>query len=251
MLLQRYRDDQAEAKKPWTLKDFCRWLPPNAKACGEILDVEVHAHTYAGMRSRLQRPARIPGWIDGALTPAARQGLNIGHFALENEVGPGKITVIRIDNSVNSGRSYGLFLSYILDMAWNLRAGRKVRCPILHVIDEAQDIFDAGSTFKNAVGNMLDAQIRRGRSKRVGFVIAAQSAGAVPEEIRNLTNSRFIHRHKNSQQAREALEQASPAQLAMIDTFAAGECLAEINGAHALVHVQMRPSPFQLTKDDE
>ena len=252
MLLSHYAQERDDGTgKTWSLADFIRWLPSTAGELTKKIGFEINGQTYGAMRSRLGRPQRIPTWIDGAISSSSRAGLGLGHFALDKEVGPGNVTVIRIDNTANTGRAYGLFLSYILRLAYSLREHHLVKCPILHVIDEAQDIFNAGTTFKNAVGNMLDAQIRKGRSMRIGFVIAVQSAAAVPDDIRNLMNSRFIHRHNNHDQAREALEQASAAQIAMTDSFASGECFASIFGANALIHAQMRRSPFRITKEED
>ena len=43
----------------------------------------------------------------------------------------------------------------------------------------------------------------------------------------------------------------TPEQLAMTNSFGTGECLADIWGANALNHAQMRQSPFKLTKEGD
>ena len=251
MLLSLFADEMAESQVSWALADFFHWLPKTLQELNDKHDLEVNSRTYSAMRAKIRRPARVPGWIDGKGSRVSRMGLGLADFSLEKEVGPGRITVIRIDSSVNHGRGYGLFLSYLLKEAYRLREQRRCACPILHVIDEAQDIFGAGRTFQQAVGSMLDDNIRKGRSLKIGFVIGVQSAEAVPENLRNLMNTQFIHRHNNHSQAKEAMARATPAQIAMTDTFGPGECLASIFGANAVIHAQMRRSPFKLTKDND
>jgi hypothetical protein len=232
----------------WSIADFKRWLPKTVALIKENLNIEIDGRTFSGMKNKLDRRARIPTWIDGSLSEQSRKFFGVSSFTLEKLIRPGGIIVIRIDSKSGNGRSYGLFLSYILKQAYALRE-RNACCPILHVIDEAQDIFNASRSFQNAVGGMLDDNIRKGRSRQIGFAIGVQSADAVPESIRNNLNSQFIHRHNNHTQAREAMMRASPEQIAMTDTFGPGECLAYIFGANAVLHCQMRQSPFKLTKE--
>jgi len=239
--------------KPWSLDQFFDALPANVKELEAKFGIEVNSQTYAAMRHRLRRRSRRPVWIDAAVRSANRDFFGSGGarpFDLRAVARAGRLIVLRIPSSQGDGRSYGLFLSYILREAYRMREEAPGDSPrLLFVIDEAQDIFNAGKSFQEAAGEMLSAHIRKGRSRGIGFVISVQSADAVPEDIRNNLNSQLIHRHNNSRQAREAMTRATPEQLAQTDTFGPGECLAHLSGASAVVHARMRQSPFKLTKE--
>ena len=167
---------------------------------------------------------------------------------MERIIQPGHVIVVRITANAGGGRGYGVFLSFLLRKIYELKAHKKVTCPVTTFIDEAQDIFNAGRSFKEAASGMLSENIRKGRSMGIGYVIGVQSADAVPEEIRNNLNSQLIHRHNRWEQAAEAMQRASKQQLAMTASFEPGECLAYLFGSNAVVHCEMRQSPFMLTK---
>jgi DNA helicase HerA-like ATPase len=207
------------------------------------------------MRSRLGRRQRRPVWVDAAPATAEREFFGKaagsgGAFDLRAEAAPGRVLVVRVPSTHGDGRGYALFLSYLLREVYRLRERDPQGSPeFLHVIDEAQDIFNAGPAFQAAAGDMLNGHIRKGRSRGIGFVVAVQSADAVPDDIRNNLNSQVIHRHNNHRQAKEAMTRATPEQLALTDTFGPGECLAYLFGASAVIHARMRRSPFNLTKE--
>ena len=102
------------------------------------------------------------------------------------------LNVIRISES--HARGYALFLTRLLRKAEELRS-RAIQqsssgVPELEVIiDEASDIFRASSRYlRDVATGILAEQIRKGRSLRTGYVIAVQSAGDVPENVRNNLN---------------------------------------------------------------
>lgn len=247
-VLWTFAEERRNRPGTWSLDDFKTWLPKTGSQANDQLNIEIDNRTYSAMKNKLDRRARIPAWIDGKLSQSSRDFFGASSFTLEKLIRPGRVIVIRIDSKAGNGRGYGLFLSYILKQAYALRE-RSACCPILHVIDEAQDIFNAGKSFQNAVGGMLDDNIRKGRSRQIGFAIGVQSADAVPESIRNNLNSQLIHRHNNHSQAKEAMTRATPEQISMTDTFGPGECLAYVFGSNAVIHCQMRQSPFKLTKE--
>ena len=113
----------------------------------------------------LGKPKRDIGKIDDVFFP----GLN----------------VIRI--SEDDARGYALFLSHLLRRAAEIRAhsiqsGNNTP-EMLMIVDEAADIFKADSRYlRNAATGMLAERIRKGRSLRIGYVIAVQNAGDVPEK---------------------------------------------------------------------
>src|SRR5262245_31937730 len=189
-LLHLYADEQGV--RSWSLDDFKGWLPKNSKICAEKYDVEINDRTYGAMRAKLQRRERIPSWIDGKVNQGNRSFLGLPDFDLKEMIRPGRVIIVRVANGSGGGRGYGLFLSYILREVYSIREQGLQSCPIIHVIDEAQDIFNAGKSFQAAAGAMLNEHIRKGRSQNIGFVVGVQSAEAVPADIRNNLNSQLI-----------------------------------------------------------
>lgn len=246
-MFEKFSMERGDA--PWSMRDFkSQVMSKTAEEIENTYGVTVDKRTLGAMKNRLDRVARIPAWIDGKVSAASREFFGSTGFDVAKVLRPGRANVIRVDSSAGNSRGYGLFLSYMLKEVYSLRESSKIAFPVLHVIDEAQDIFCGSGALQSAIGGMLDDNIRKGRSRQIGFVIGVQSADAVPEQVRNNLNSRLIHRHNNHQQAREAMTRASPEQLAMTDTFGPGECLTYIFGSNAVVHAQMRQSPFKLTK---
>ena len=94
---------------------------------------------------------------------------------------------------------------------------------------------------------MLSEQIRKGRSLHIGYVIAVQSAGDVPENIRNNLNSTIIGRHRNMTVLRDALPTARPGMLEQADKLNPGEMFVDLFGVRSLLLVQMDLSRSQLT----
>lgn len=248
MILLRFEQDH-QHYKPWSLQDVITWLPRTAKDYEKHHNEAIHELTYNAILAKLKRPDRKPDWVDGTLRPSERAQYRTEPFSLEDEAGPGRILVIRIDNSKHNGREYGLWLSYMLKRLYTLRDKNIITCPVANFIDEAQDIFDAGSSFQNAMGGMLSNYIRKGRSRKIGTVLGVQSANAIPTEILNNLNSQFIFGHNHPEQAKPAMARATKEQIAMTATLDRGECLAYLFGSNGIIHCQMRRSPFRLYKD--
>jgi DNA helicase HerA-like ATPase len=246
-LLLRFREVQEEG--PWSMKEMQDWLPDTAKECLSKCGVQVDASTYGAIVRKLRRPDRVQTWLDGQSATMVGKSLGLPSFSVEEVLKPGHVVVIRIASDAGP-RGYGLFLSYFLGEVYKQKEQRRYKGPILHVIDEAQDIFSAGKRFQEAFGGVLDYHVRKGRSLNIGYVIGIHAADAVPEYILNNLNTRIIHRHNNFRQAREAMMRATPEQIALTDSFGSGECLAYFYGSNGVVHCQMRKSPFRLTKEE-
>jgi len=138
----------------------------------------------------------------------------------------------------------------MLHRVYELKDQRLIDFPVLHHIDEAQDIFGAGKQFAEALGSVLSEGIRKGRSREIAFNIAVQSAAQVPDDILNNLNSRIVHRHNRSAEAQRALEKATDAQISAIRSFGPGEALVDLFGTTAVMNAIMRQSPFQLTTEN-
>lgn len=241
----------------WNIHELVEWITstPKDKAPGKH-----HAATYESVQRKIVRTSRVPAWIDnqpkqplsfnGAFLRGDRLDSNLVNFNVGDLIQPGSAIVVRIGSNVSNGREYGLLLSHILKKVYARAETRTMPCPVLISIDEAQDIFSASASFKRVAAEMLDEKVRKGRSRRIGFLIGVQSADAVPDQIMNNLNSRIIHRHNSHDQVKKAANMATEDQRKMTSTFSAGEALVYLYGSNGIVHAKMRRSPFKLTKEE-
>jgi len=281
-LLEEF-DDERQAEQNdnerviWTLRDFFQWVTSNNDR-----NWQPPAHTgdrfagrqrstYDAMVKKMLRRNRCPAWVDGGLpirptanpngTRPTRSSPSAAVFGQDqtprqpqwfdptNLLQPGRALVIRVGQA-GGGRDYGLFLNYMLKRVYDLKEQRQITCPVLHHIDEAQDLFNGTKQFASAIGNVLSEGVRKGRSRQIAFTIAVQSAAQIPDDILNNLNTRIIHRHNRASEAQRALEKAADAQISMTKNFGPGEALVDLFGASAVVNARMRLSPFQLTTEE-
>ncbi|CAD5918706.1 hypothetical protein PCC7805_00516 [Planktothrix agardhii] len=277
-LLEEFDDEQHANQNDnepviWTLREFFQWVTSNqdpwqppAQRRGQI-----DMRTYNAMVRKMLRRNRRPAWVDGGLSirPTAnpngargrRPSASAAMLGLEQTpqqpqwfdptdlLQPGRALVIRVGQA-GGGRDYGLFLNYMLRRVYELKDQRQITFPVLHHIDEAQDLFNGSKQFASAMGNVLSEGIRKGRSRQIAFTIAVQSAAQIPDDILNNLNTRIIHRHNRASEAQRALEKAADAQISMTKNFGPGEALVDLFGASAVVNARMRLSPFQLTTEE-
>ena len=249
-----FATDQEERGNGWTIRDLAEYVRRNNKGQLErFLYGEgggtIAPQTVQALKRKIQLPGRIPSFIDpqppASPTGQRRQTGNItGLFR-----NPG-LNVIRVSESNNRG--YALFLSHLLEEAARVRATaiqQGTGIPDLEVIiDEASDIFRAESRqLRDAATGMLSEQIRKGRSLHIGYVVSVQSAGDVPEGIRNNLNTTIIGRHRNMSILREALPTARPEMLEQADRLTPGQMFVDLFGSRSLLLVQMDQSRSNLT----
>jgi hypothetical protein len=235
----------------WTISSLRKYLEQlNAKSApGQPND-----QTFRAIKSKINHPNRIPSWIDGREQSHTSVFFGLGEteqtFDTARLVRPAAACIIRVGSGAGDGREYGLLLSYILDEIYQLSEQRRLPCPVLVCVDEAQDIFSAGRSLRGPACEMLDRHVRKGRSRRIGYLFGVQSSESVPDAIMNNLNSRFIHRHNSPDELRIAASMATEEQRKMTATFGPGECLVFLTGANSIIHAQMRRSPFKLTKEE-
>jgi len=238
----------------WTLDDFLEWYhKQNTQQLSAIFEgTPPMDSVLSAMERRLK--ARRPTWMDsfGAVeqkrssTFDNKKTEKSDYFVPASYLQKGKVLVIRVNTN---GAEYGLFLSYMLREVYNLRRNKNISFPILNIIDEAQDIFQAEKEVRNTATHAINEILRKGRSKQVGFVFAVQSATQLPNDILNNLNSRIIHRQNTREELQNAIPGASRELLNSALSFGAGEALVSILGARGIIHGEMAPSPFMLTKD--
>jgi hypothetical protein len=269
--LEIFSDERTAAGvEHWTLNDFYWWFTKGAGSKAKPEDVEnqvghkINDRTLRAFLNKITRRNRRPTWVDGVdvgspLAPAAPTGSVMGRTGGKkaptnwfNPVGVvelGGVLCIKVNGS-DAGREYGLFLDFMMKRIERARANRDIKHPVMHFIDEAQDIFSGSKRFAEAAGRSMSTMIRKGRSLNIAFTIAVQSADQVPEDIRNNLNSHIIMRHNNASAARAALEKATDTQLAQTAYFGPGQALVDLFGSNAVVQAQMLRAPFALTVDN-
>lgn len=242
-------------------KEMEKWVKDKAtKKLTELNDGVEPNEAVVGAVLRKLMP-RKPAWLDFE-PPKNRQGSTMRQtqqntdsksiypdpFRPEDSMAAGRLTVIRIPDS-GSGREYGLFLSYMLRRLYNLRRQNKINYPVCVIIDEAQDIFSGSKAVRENAEYAINEVLRKGRSKRLGFVISVQSSSEVPTSILQNLNSRIIHAQSSADELRYAIPGVPREMLNMALSFGPGEALVKLFNARSLVHAQMAPSPFKLTKE--
>ena len=238
----------------WTLHQLIDWIrESNKKAIEAVLPpgVTLNPDSLEAMKRKLHLRGRIPSFVDVQLGRNVLGQSVSSPQSVDQIFAPG-LNVIRVGE--DDSRAYGLFLDRLLAVA----AGRRQQAlqqpqdgesfPILVVIDEAADIFQAESRYlRQAATSMLSARVRKGRSLHIGFVIAVQDAGDVPENIRHNLNSTFAGRHRHVKTLREALPTVHESVFAEAGKLEPGQMFAELFGTKSLLVVQADISRSLLT----
>ena len=234
-----------------TLVDYVsRSDPKIIQALFSDAEVPIHSGTLSAIKRRLYRiGSRVPAFIDPrpSTDVLGKRTRDIGK--IDDVFRPG-LNVIRI--SEDDARGYALFLSHLLGSAAEVRArsiqgGNEVP-EMLMIVDEAADIFKADSRYlRNAATGMLAERIRKGRSLRIGYVIAVQNAGDVPENIRHNLNTTIVGRHRHLGTLKEALPTVREGLLSNADKLDPGEMLVDLFRVPSLLLVKMDMSRSQLT----
>ena len=244
----------------WTLDGLKAYIKGNndgviSKALYGDGGGKVHSSTMNAIRRKIEAPGRIPQFLN----PQAKGdafGKRRERESVDQMFQPG-LNVIRIDEE--NARAYALFLDQLLRQAAGLRSsaiqrrtGAETEVPKMQVIiDEASDIFTAESKhLRAAASNSLAEQIRKGRSLHIGYTVSVQSAGDVPERIRNNLNTTIVGRHRNMGVLREAVPTAKSEMLDQADKLKPGEMFVDMFGVRSLLSCKMDLSPSQLTVGD-
>ena len=246
----------AETHSSWTLHQLVNWIRESNKSRIEATlppGVTLHSGSFEAMKRKLILHGRIPSFIDVQSASNVIGQSTSSPQPVGQVFAPG-LNVIRVGE--DDSRAYGLFLDRLLAVAAERRQQALQQSqphsdesfPILVVIDEAADIFQAESKYlRQAATSMLSARIRKGRSLHIGFVIAVQDAGDVPENIRHNLNSTFAGRHRHVKTLREALPTVHESVFAEAGKLEPGQMFAELFGTKSLLVVQTDISRSLLT----
>ena len=245
---------ESSEKEDWTIHElvtFVRDKPTAAiKGLFKNSDTPLHSSTLEAIKRKLIFGGRrIPSFIDSqpAIDALGKETHKTGEV---DEVFEAGLNVIRIGE--DDARGYGLFLSHLLQHAADKRAlsiQHKATIPkMLIIIDEAADIFKADSRYlRNAATGILAERIRKGRSLQIGYIIAVQNAGDVPQSIRHNLNTTMVGRHRHLDTLREALPTVREGLLSNADKLGPGEMLVDLFGVNSLLLVKMDQSRSKLT----
>ena len=250
---------EQEDNKRWTIQELVHFItrksrPEINKLFGNT-EITLHSQTLDAIKRKLRYSgSRIPSFIDPqpSIDPLGHQTGKTGSI---DDVFQSGLNVIRVGE--DDARGYALFLSHLLRQAADKRShtiqsstaeGKAGTPEMLMIIDEAADIFKADSRYlRNAATGMLAERIRKGRSLRIGYVIAVQDAGDVPENIRHNLNTTIVGRHRHLGTLREALPTVREGLLSNADKLAPGEMLVDLFGVPSLLLVKMDMSRSKLT----
>jgi hypothetical protein len=246
--------------RSWSMPDFIDWLmkfadAPAAEAAMPFR-VTFNKQTFNALRGKITRPGRIPSWIDAGVYARGAAHQALGRKATEIEADrlftglhSGFVHVIRVRADAD-GRSYALFLDYAMRKVAELRREQSADTPpVMHLIDEAADLFKSSNKrLALAMEGTLDEQIRKGRSLSIGFVLTAQSAGDIPERIRHNLNSVIVFHHRQPKILQEILPVMSDAVRDMASKLQRGEALVQLFKTHGMLRCRMRQSPARLFK---
>ena len=248
--------DRTEHQQNWTVWDLIKYIRNNDDGALRTFlygsgGARLHGGTMGALRRKMDYAGRVPSFIDST-PPSDIFGRRKKTATIDEVFKPG-LNVIRISES--NTRGYALFLAYLLDKAAELRANAvqnkqtSVGVPeLLIIVDEAADIFKSDSRYlRDAATGMLSEQIRKGRSLHIGYVISVQSAGDVPENIRNNLNTTIIGRHRNMRVLQEALPTVNRDMLGQADKLIPGEMFVDMFGVRSLLLAKMDLSRSQLT----
>ena len=250
--------DDARATSPypnWTIHELINHI--NSNSDGALRTQlygnqggRLHQGTMDAIRRKINAPGRIPSFVDPQPLSSQFTGQRRPTGNISQIFQPG-LNVIRI--SETHSRGYALFLQNLLQAAAAYRAAavqqqQQAGHDLEIIVDEASDIFRAESRYlREAATGMLAEQIRKGRSLHIGYVIAVQSAGDVPESIRNNLNTTIVGRHRNMAVLRDALPTARVGMLEQADKLIPGEMFVDLFGVRSLLLVRMDLSRSQLT----
>jgi DNA helicase HerA-like ATPase len=202
--------------------------------------------TAATLRSKLIRLGRS-GMLDWGATAS------IPELPVLDLLVPGRLSII--DVSETDDRSRNIAISYVLqalfenvldtDRGQPMPTG-SIRPPVLVVIEEVHTFVSKAAAPKmRSVIDQLQFISRRGRKRWMGLALVSQQPGHVPDELFELSNTRFIHQLKsaaNLAPVRQTTGGVHEALWSTVPALAPGQCL--LSGAifRNPIFVTMRPA---------
>lgn len=202
--------------------------------------------TATALRSKLIHLGRS-GMLDWNGTAS------VNELPIQDLLVPSRLSVL--DVSETDDRSRNIAISFLLQALFDevLETERgasmpngNVRPPLLVVVEEVHTFVSRQSASRmRAVLDQLQVISRRGRKRWMGLALVSQQPGHVPDELFELTNTRFIHQLKSSSNLTPVRHTTGGVHEALWGTVPAlgpGQCL--LTGAifRNPIFVNMRPA---------
>lgn len=166
----------------------------------------------------------------------------------------GRLSVFDVSETSDTARNIAIafLLQSLFDRVIDVPRGDTIpstqqpRPPVLVIIEEVHTFVSRASASRmRAVLDQLQVISRRGRKRWMGLVLVSQQPGHVPEELFELTNTRFIHQLKsagNLAPVRATTGGVHEALWSTVPALGQGQCLLTGSVFRNPVFVQMRPA---------
>jgi DNA helicase HerA-like ATPase len=240
----------APRQRPYTLQDLINGLNEDASGNVPLLGnrppTGTEKSTVFALRSKLIHLARS-GMLDSQETS------RINELPVSDLLVPGRLSVLDVSETDDRSRNIGIaFLLQALfeEVLATDRGARmpngEVRPPLLVIVEEVHTFVSRTTASRmRAVLDQLQIISRRGRKRWMGLALVSQQPGHVPDELFELTNTRFIHQLKSSSNLTPVRHTTGGVHEALWSTVPAlgpGQCL--LTGAifRNPIFVSMRPA---------
>ena len=178
----------------------------------------------------------------------------INYLPINDLLVGGRLSVI--DVSETNDRSRNIAIAYILQSLFDkvietptgevMPAINKVRPKVLVVIEEIHTFVSRQSVSKmKAVLDNLQTISRRGRKRWMSLCLVSQQPGHVPDELFELTNTRFIHQIKSANNLAPVKQTTGGVHDALwtnIPALGPGQCLFTSATLRNPIFVNIRPA---------
>jgi DNA helicase HerA-like ATPase len=177
----------------------------------------------------------------------------VPYLPVTDLLSPGRLSIL--DVSETDDRSRNIAISYLLQSlfdkvietdAGGSMPGGGTRPRLLVVIEEVHTFVSKATAGRmRSVIDQLQIVSRRGRKRWMGLVLVSQQPGHVPDELFELTNTRFIHQLKsttNLAPVRQTTGGVHEALWGTVPGLGAGQCLLTGSVFRNPVFVNVRPA---------
>lgn len=203
-------------------------------------------NTASALRGKLFKLGRS-GMLDWHRTS------NTSYLDVDELLAGKRLSVFDVSETNDTARNIAIayLLQALFDRVVDVPKGEPLsngtqRPPVLVVIEEVHTFVSRASAARmRAVLDQLQVISRRGRKRWMGLVLVSQQPGHVPEELFELTNTRFIHQLKsagNLAPVRATTGGVHEALWSTVPGLAPGQCLLTGSVFRNPVFVQIRPA---------
>lgn len=202
--------------------------------------------TTWALRSKLSGLARS-GMLD------SRDTAEIDELPVQDLLVPGRLSILDVSETDDRSRNIGiafllqaLFKEVLATDRGATMSNGEPRPPLLVIVEEVHTFVSRSTASRmRAVLDQLQIISRRGRKRWMGLVLVSQQPGHVPDELFELTNTRFIHQLKSSSNlvpVRHTTGGVHEALWSTVPALGPGQCLLTGSIFRNAVFTSMRPA---------